>query len=133
MHWLLGLRTPPKPRVPFILAAWPLVAHLLKLNPRSAAVIIYILYIYIMCIYTYIYNIYIIYIIHIYLLYVMFNILYILCILYICYIVICIIQKIRKCQILEICWDRSNYSICLNTNSIFIDDYINLTYTIKLN
>ena len=37
MHWFLGLRTPPKPRVPFILAALPLVAHPLKLNPRSAA------------------------------------------------------------------------------------------------
>ena len=37
MHWLLGLRTPLKPRVPVILADLPLVAHPLKLNPRSAA------------------------------------------------------------------------------------------------
>ena len=37
MHWLLGLRTPLKPRVPFILAALPLFAYPLKLNPGSAA------------------------------------------------------------------------------------------------
>ena len=37
MNWLLGVRMPPKPKVPFTLAALPLIQHLLKLNPRSAA------------------------------------------------------------------------------------------------
>ena len=39
MHRLLGLRTRPKPRVPFIIAALPFVAHPLKLNPKSDALV----------------------------------------------------------------------------------------------
>ena len=39
-----------------------------------------------------------------------------------------------KCQTLEIYWDRSSYySIYLNTDTMSIDDNINMTYTIKSN